>query len=731
LSFDLVSIGFYADSILKGWNMHTAARAALVALLLASAATGEDNMVKTQSYKWQSVRIVGGGFVTGIIMHPAEKGLMYARTDIGGAYRWEAREERWVPLMDWVKPSESNLMGIESIAVDPENPDNVYMAAGTYTKDWAPKGAILRSSDRGRTWQRTDMPIKMGGNEEGRQAGERLVARGKNLWFGSRNDGLWHSEDAGATWAKCESFPVKDQTNGVGIVFVIVAAEKMYAGVSTSSIASPNLYTSADGGKTWQALKDQPAGMLPIHGELDSAGMLYVTYGNAPGPNGMTDGAVWRLSPKKGTWKDITPLKPSETDRFGYAGLAVDRQVLGTLMVTTMDRWGRRDEIFRSMDGGVAWKRISPDGVWNTSLCPYLEGTNANKSIGHWIGDIEIDPHDSDKAYYVTGATVMGCADVTACDANKPTHWSVMADGIEETVAIDLVSPPAAAHLVSALGDICGFVHEDLNVSPQLPKGNQSYGTSTGLDFAEGDPLTIVRVGESRESYYCSITHDGGKTWRVTEGKPEGSGRSGSVAISADGKTIVWSPARVVPHYLNDDGKTWTTCGGLAAGQHVVADRAKASAFYAAAKDGLLYASEDGGRTFAARTNRLPANFKQFKAVPGKAGHLALATADGLFLSTDGGRTFEPLPGLTNVRRVGFGRAAQGSDYPAIFTAATAAGTEGFFRSDDRGKTWIRINDDQHQYGWTDSLTGDPRIYGRVYVGAGGRGIVYGDIDTK
>lgn len=38
------------------------------------------------------------------------------------------------------------------------------------------------------------------------------------------------------------------------------------------------------------------------------------------------------------------------------------------------------------------------------------------------------------------------------------------------------------------------------------------------------------------------------------------------------------------------------------------------------------------------------------------------------------------------------------------------------------------INDDAHQWGWTDgAITGDPRVYGRVYVSTNGRGVVYGD----
>ena len=49
------------------------------------------------------------------------------------------------------------------------------LAAGTYTQEWSTHGAMLRSSDRGKTWQVTPMPFKMGGNENGRSNGERLA----------------------------------------------------------------------------------------------------------------------------------------------------------------------------------------------------------------------------------------------------------------------------------------------------------------------------------------------------------------------------------------------------------------------------------------------------------------------------------------------------------------------------------------------------------------------------
>jgi xyloglucan-specific exo-beta-1,4-glucanase len=48
------------------------------------------------SYNWRNVEIVGGGYVPGIVFNTSEPNLIYARTDIGGAYRWNPSTNRWV-----------------------------------------------------------------------------------------------------------------------------------------------------------------------------------------------------------------------------------------------------------------------------------------------------------------------------------------------------------------------------------------------------------------------------------------------------------------------------------------------------------------------------------------------------------------------------------------------------------------------------------------------------------
>jgi len=251
--------------------------------------------VSAQPYTWRNVPIVGGGFVPGIVFNASEPGLVYARTDIGGAYRWNAATSRWIPLLDWVSFDEWNLTGIDSLATDPVDPNRVYLLAGTYTNSWTSmNGAILRSTNRGTTWQRTMLPFKSGGNMPGRNMGERLAIdpnRNATLYLGARSgNGLWRSTDFGVTWSRVTSFPatgtyVQDPNdpNGylsdpIGVTWIVFdprtgtsgnTTQTIYAGVAA---LGTSIYRSTNGGATWSALPGQPTGFMPHHAVLASNG---------------------------------------------------------------------------------------------------------------------------------------------------------------------------------------------------------------------------------------------------------------------------------------------------------------------------------------------------------------------------------------------------------------------------------------------------------------------------
>jgi xyloglucan-specific exo-beta-1,4-glucanase len=154
-----------------------------------------------------------------------------------------------------------------------------------------------------------------------------------------------------------------------------------------------------------------------------------------------------------------------------------------------------------------------------------------------------------------------------------------------------------------------------------------------------------------------------------------------------------------------------------------------------------MYLSTDGGGTFtnSYEATGLPATGggggrggrggNRLVAVGGREGDLWFV-GQALCHSSDGGRVFNETPNHPPIGQFSFGKAAPGKDYPSLFVATSGSGaTAGLYRSDDQGATWIRINDAEHQWGNRfECIAGDPRIYGRLYVGTNGRGILYGDI---
>jgi photosystem II stability/assembly factor-like uncharacterized protein len=114
-------------------------------------------------------------------------------------------------------------------------------------------------------------------------------------------------------------------------------------------------------------------------------------------------------------------------------------------------------------------------------------------------------------------------------------------------------------------------------------------------------------------------------------------------------------------------------------------------------------------------------------ASPNKEGDVWLAAFDGLYHSADTGKYFIKLKGVDEIHAFGFGKSAPVADYSALYLVGVINGLRGIFRSDDAAQTWVRINDDQHQWGLVLHITGDPKKYGRVYVGTHGRGTFYGD----
>ncbi|MFI6931334.1 cellulose binding domain-containing protein [Streptomyces sp. NPDC050287] len=727
--------------------------------------------IAADTYTWKNARIDGGGFVPGIVFNRTEKNLAYARTDIGGAYRWQESSKTWTPLLDSVGWDDWGHTGVVSLASDSVDPNKVYAAVGTYTNSWDPgNGAVMRSTDRGASWRKTALPFKLGGNMPGRGMGERLAIdpnRNSVLYLGAPSGkGLWRSTDSGVTWSQVTNFPNlgnyqqdPSDTSGYasdnqGIVWVTfdestgtsgAATKTIYVGVADKDNA---VYRSTDAGATWTRLAGQPTGYLAHKGVLDAKnGYLYLAYSDKGGPYDGGKGQLWRYATATGTWTNISPVAEADT-YYGFSGLTVDRQKPGTVMATAYSSWWPDTQIFRSTDSGGTWTKAwdytsyptrADRYTMDVSSSPWLTwGANPSPpeetpKLGWMTEALEIDPFNSDRMMYGTGATVYGTENLTDWDAGNKFTIKPMVRGLEETAVNDLASPPSGAPLLSALGDIGGFRHTDLAKVPSMMFTSPNFTTTTSLDFAETGPNTVVRVGDLDSGPHIAFSTDNGANW-FAGADPSGVSGGGTVAAAADGSRFVWSPAGTGVRYATGFGTSWAASSGIPAGAIVESDRVDPKTFYGF-KSGKFYVSSDGGATFTASSaTGLPSgDIVRFKAVPGTKGDVWLAGgasdgAYGLWHSTDGGASFTKLSGVDQADTIGFGKAAPGASYQTLYTSAKIGGVRGIFRSTDKGASWTRINDDAHQWGWTGgAITGDPRVYGRVYVSTNGRGVVYGD----
>ncbi|KAI0704899.1 hypothetical protein BC835DRAFT_1410239 [Cytidiella melzeri] len=720
--------------------------------------------VSSQTYNWNNVKIGGGGgFVPGIIFNPSQKGLAYARTDIGGAYKLNA-DDTWTPLLDFADDARWNYWGVDALATDPVDPTRLYLATGMYTNSWDPNnGQILISTDQGKTFTESPLPFKVGGNMPGRGMGERLAVDPHSnniLFFGARSgNGLWKSTNFGQTWTQVTSLPsvgtyVVDPTDTtgyesdkMGVSFVTfdstsgssgTATPRIFVGVAT--VGSSNLFVSNDAGSTWSAISGTNTSWIPHKGVLSPAEKsLYISTSDGAGPYDGALGAVYKYNITSGTIKDITPVSGGDL-YFGFGGLTVDLQKPGTVMVATLNSWWPDADIFRSLDGGTTWTRfwdwvsyptMSRHYNYDDSLAPWLgpdaTTTGLTTQIGWMIEALSIDPFDSNHWLYGTGATIYGGHDLLQWDTTARTvTLKSLADGVEETSVQALISPPTGPPLVSGVGDIEGFVHTDLTKPPANELANPTSTTVTGLDYAGNTPTTLVRVGNSATGGpQVAISTDSGTTWNIDYGAAAGVA-GGKVAISANGDTVLWSTSSnvLVSQYTN----AFASVSSLPAGAAIASDKKVNTVFYAST-GGKFYLSTDGGKTFTSTATLGTSTSSNTVVVhPNVTGDVWVSTNAGLFHSTNNGTTFTAISGITQAFSISLGAPAKTGGYPAVFAIADI-GSIGYFRSDDAGLNWVQINDAAHGFGSAGSnvISGDPRIYGRVYVGTNGRGIFYGD----
>jgi photosystem II stability/assembly factor-like uncharacterized protein len=726
---------------------HGVALALALGLGLTAGLRGAD---LSAGYDWKPLKIGGGGWVTGIDVSPAEKALAYCRTDVSGAYRWDAAAGMWRQIVtDRSLPPEyveyGRFAGVDSIVGAPSDANVAYMAFSG--KPWeVAEGMVFRSEDRGETWKVTGFAaahVKFDSNGEGRQEGERLAVDPRNsavVYYATHGDGLWMTRDAGVAWARVPGIPAGEPPHGVNTVtFDPRGGTAQTAGGGTLTkviyvtVDKGGVFRSEDAGATWARISDGGPGdaARPRDAAIGSDGAVYIAADNEDG----AAGAVWMYTARDG-WRDITP-RGDNGGTQSYWAVAVSPHDPRHVVVL---RHGGM--CFVSFDQGATWAfrgftLASPDVQW--------QGKQTNYFLS--VGELAFDPFERDKLWFAEGFGVWQADSRAEADT---VAWRSVSRGIEEACGNDIIAPPGGA-AVGAMWDLGFFRFPDPD-SYNAERSQPGFMSGWALDWCATDPAFLVGVRRNHLGFAphpnsTGYSEDGGKTWRLFPAVENAAIPQeleyGVIAVSANNRdTIVWAPAQgKLPYATRDRGVTWAqvSLDGVAdTGLHgystpqkpLCADRVLPDTFYFYRPQDGVYRSTDGGANF--RRVGCPAANRWnavLKSVPGRAGELWFAEAidGGAWHSSDGGATWTRAPGVTLANNIGLGKAQRAGGYPTVFIAGVCNGERGIFRSVDGGATWDRIGGyPLGIHDFIDAMDGDKDVFGRVYVCFCNAGFAYG-----
>ena len=599
----------------KNTMRHTVAALAALALLgtsvpfagTASAAATKDI---SDTMTWGTLRIGGGGFVSGIV---TGKKVMYARTDVGGAYRYNYDTEAWEQLFGFITDADRGLLSVDAMAVDPSDDNTVYFLCGCAYFS-AEKTVIFKTTDGGKTFKEIDVThlIKVMGNGDGRQFGEsiavdpdnpKIIYAGGDVTSDTKSkSALIKSTDGGETWepvigyddlglfsettkwptwteniARCTMDGAYQTQNGVSAI--AVTGGKGYVATAKKGVA--NVHVADVKSDKFTALsKDLPTDVFPSRINIDTNGNLLISYMAGLAFQGGAGGG-YRYTPKDGKVEQILD------STAGYGSIWADPTNPDHMIAGTCGKWQDQewepwseehgpawgDQYFRSFDGGKTWENFTPGKTkgWNQPLISnYLQDGGyawiRDKAI-HWSGTVVTDPRDPNRMFITSGNGVFICTNLRSQDADNLPTFTFHPDGIEEVVSLDFTSTPDGLNL-SAIGDYDGFVHEKVDQIGLQYQPNM--GSTSAIAVCPQDTNVWARTanGDGNNTGSAFYTLDRGKTW--TAFTPAATGGKLSITMLSKGKyRIINSSASGGVSYTDDFGKTWSKCEGISASKTV------------------------------------------------------------------------------------------------------------------------------------------------------------------
>ncbi|HET7104107.1 MAG TPA: transcriptional regulator, partial [Terracidiphilus sp.] len=447
--------------------------------------------------------------------------------------------------------------------------------------------------------------------------------------------------------------------------------DHLYLGTTNSWI-----YESTDGGSSWHRLSrlDDHDDLIVDHILVDRAhpALVYA----AAWTLGHPGGGLWISHDGGRTWVESSGMHGQSIRAFAQAPSSANILFAGTL-----------EGVFRSLDAGATWTRISP----------------LNSREIHEVESLAVDPADPEIVYAGTWHLPW-----KTTDGGKSWH-SIKRGVIDDSDVFSIVVDPGRPNVVYA--SACSGIYKSLNAGELFHKIQGIPSTARRTRVLRQDPVNhgIVYAGTTEGLYR---TLDGGKTFHRLTGS--GVIINDVFVDPANARRVLLATDRGGVLLSTDGGRHFAPSNQGFSGRKVEAllvDRGNPARIFAGVVNdkayGSFFESFDGGMSWKQAADGLDGR-DVFALAQAPGGTLLAGTNDGIFALEAGATAWQPRNTIANtlvktqterVRgtrvnierqvkdklRVLDGRVYAFALQKDVWAAATAGG---LFTSRDHGATW-------------------------------------------
>lgn len=517
---------------------------------------------------------VGIGRINCIVFHPTQTSTIFVGTAGGGLWKSTNNGSSWTSMTDFLQ-----VLGVSGLAINPNNPNEMYLATGDGDGADSYSLGVLKSTDGGVTWNTTGLTWVT--------TNYRLIRKlimhpnNSSLLLAATSNGIWRTTNAGQTWTSVLSgnyYDVEFKPNSTSTFYVSGSA-------TVSNVSYGRVYRSVNDGLNWTlehevsgvgrtAIAVSPANsefvaMLCASSEDSGFGGFYAS----------TDGgdtySLRSSSPNLMGWATTG----NDTGGQGWYDLciAVDPTNANTIYVGGVNTW-------KSTNGGVNW---TINTMWY--------GVSG-------IAEAHADKHD---LIFQNSTTLYQANDGGIYrTSNGGVTWTDISNGL----AISQMYRLGCAQTTTAV--ITGLQDNSSKLRSATGVWTQALATGDGMESAIDPTNASVMY---TESYYGEIRRstNGGQNWTDIQnniaGDPSGAWVTPYILDPSNSQTIYAGYQEL--YKSTDRGNTWTTLtGGVTQGRtiHIIAVAPSSSSniyIYATGSAGRrVYKSTNAGATWTTAT---------------------------------------------------------------------------------------------------------------------------------